>query len=124
MGFKIPRRSAILEFDGDFKGAEIACRLDVNTETYFAVTRLQNDVGDGDDESKIRAVLAFFVDHIATGWNLEDDDGQPIELTVNSLMTLPANLTLAIIPKWKEAATGVPVPLEQPSSDGNSSVEE
>lgn len=121
MGFKVPRRTAVLVFDGDYEGAEIYCRLDVNTETFFAISRLQNDAAEGDDESKIRAALGFFVDHIATGWNLEDDDGVEMPLTADSLMTLPANLSLAIIPKWKEAAAGVSAPLDETSPNGDTS---
>lgn len=121
MGFKVPRRTATLQFEGAYEGAEIYCRLDASTETYLAITRMQRDAEAADNEDNLRLVLAFFVEHIATGWNLEDDDGTAIPLTIEALMQLPANLSLAIIPAWKEAATGVPAPLGEPSTNGNTS---
>lgn len=120
MGFEIPRRYAILEFDDPYKGAEIRARLDVDTATFFAIQKLQKSVTE-DSEEDTRRALAFFVDHAAVSWNFEQD-GEVLPMTVDELMKLPAALTLAIIPKWIEAASGVPAPLDEASPDIDPSV--
>ncbi len=123
-GFRIPRRVAILEFDGEYAGAEIRARLDVDTETYFAISRLQGEVDGPNEAENLRQALGFFVDHIAIGWNLEDEDGTAIPMTVDGLMRLPWALTAALIPKWREAVTTVAAPLDDASPDTGLSVVE
>lgn len=120
MGFEIPRRFAILEFDEPYKGAEIKARLDVDTATFFAIQKLQKSVTE-DNEEDTRRALGFFLDHAAVSWNFEED-GVALPMSVDALMQLPAALTLAIIPKWIEAASGVPAPLDEVSPDTDPSV--
>lgn len=118
MGFKVPKRIAVLEFDeaSGFQGAEIRCRLDITTEAFFQVEALR-EAATADNETRIREMLTFFVDNIALEWNLEDEEtGKPYPLTVDTLMReLPPALTLNLIPLWKNAAVGVSAPLVEPS---------
>jgi hypothetical protein len=124
MGFRVQRRRATLQLDEPFEGAEIYARLDVSTGTFFELERLQaaTDIG-LTERQRLEAALAFFVDNVVTGWNLEEEDGSPIPLTVAAVMDLPVAIVSQLIPKWKEAAVGVPAPLGSPSGVGDTSAE-
>ena len=123
MGFRIERRKCRLEFDPEqfpeYAGAEIVCRLDINTEAFLDLERLQASIGgdEAPDGEKVRAMLGFFAENIVESWNLEDESG-PLPLDLASLMQLPPKLTLNLIPLWKAAAVGIDAPLGQPSPDG------
>lgn len=51
-------------------------------------------------------------------WNREDEDGQPMPPTLESLEEEEPKLVHAIIAKWNEAMVGVPAPLESDSPSG------
>lgn len=129
MGFRVERRTCVLEFDPqqfpEYAGAEIVCRLDINTEAFLDLERLQASIGgdEAPDGEKVRAMLGFFADNIVKSWNLEDETGAPLPLTVGTLMELPPKLTLNLIPLWKAAAVGIGAPLEEPSPNGDTSAE-
>lgn len=128
MGFKVPKRTAVLEFDeaSGFQGAEIRCRLDITTEAFFELQRLRDRQEEAPDSERIRQTLEFFLNNIVLGWNLEDEDtGEAIPVTIDAAMTmLPPRLTVGLVPMWMEIAIGVPAPLSEPSSSDSSSQEE
>lgn len=123
MGFKLTPRVAVLTFEEPFAGLEIRCRHDMPAEAYFKLVSDIDAVKDTEDGiAAYRAVMAMFADNIAIDWNAEDEDGQPIPLTAETLTaTIPIALGNAILPRWKEAMVGVATPLEPPSSDGDTS---
>lgn len=128
MGFRIQRRTCVLEFDPEkfpeYEGAEVHCRLDIDTEAFLELERLQSAItDDAANGEKVRAMLGFFADNIVESWNLEDENGDPLPITLDTLMAMPPKLTLNLIPLWKAAAVGIDAPLEAPSPNGELSEE-
>jgi len=64
--------------------------------------------------------LAIVVPKIRS-WNLEDKEGQPLPVSVESLMGHgDRSLAVAIVRAYVQALTGVSGPKEKPSNDGDS----
>lgn len=106
MGYKVPRRQALINFEGtDYDGAELTCVLDVDLDTFFTVSRAAvGDVG------AIEGALRTFAQRSLLEWNIEADDGTPIEVSEAAFMALPPAMGLLIISRWLEAAAS-PGPL-------------
>lgn len=113
-GFRVPRREALVEFEEghEYHGAEVRLRLDVPMGLVFEFQRLGSDG---------EAALRRFGDQILLGWNLEDDDGEPVPATADGLLTQPFGFANTLMTRWAEAVTGVPGPLGVPSSNGATS---
>lgn len=61
---------------------------------------------------------------VLVSWNLENDEGEPIPATVESLMDEDFDFVMQLIHAWIRAVTGVSAPLEKPSTSGNPSLVE
>lgn len=115
MGFKVNRRTYDLSFaeESVLHGAVIK---------VHAMT-----IGLLDEITQSETVVEwvnFLVEHIVE-WNLEDSDGNALEITkdvINNALE-PAEI-VHIINCWVGAAKGVADPLEKPSSNGKQSQEE
>jgi len=73
--------------------------------------------------------LTTIADELATvvpkiqSWNLEDGKGQPLPVSVESLMKHgDRRLAVAIVRAYMQALTGVSGPKEKPSNDGDSEI--
>ncbi len=75
------------------------------------------------DRDQERVELYQMLDAGLTGWNLEDDQGQPVPLTAQMLRAQEWSLVMAIVHAWMAAQASVSGPLEPTSSDGPPSVE-
>jgi len=71
--FKLPPRTATLQFEGDYEGAEVVVRLD-------APLNVADDLEDDDPRRNIRLIPRLVV-----SWNLEDDDG-PIPVDYDAMI--------------------------------------
>ena len=124
MGFKVPRKTALLQFEGEeFEGCEIRVALDITFEASEFMGELQSST----KERKNREALTFFVENCIISWNLEDDDGRELPLAGDTFLQLPGWFGLLIMNGWKQAiekASEVSVPLDEPSTNGSSSLEE
>ena len=116
MGYKVPRRNAIVTFeDGhDYYGAEITLSLDLPISLLFELQKLREDGSD--------AAIRLFADDVVEAWNLEDDSGQPLPANFEGASTLPAAFISALMDRWVQVATAAPAPLGQTSSDTAGSV--
>lgn len=122
MGFKVPRRDALLRFEGtDYDGAEIKCRLDISFADFFEFEKLRFA---GEDVEKVRDLVRRFAEDILIEWNLEDDDGQPIPTSVKALFDQPPAFVLLLMQEWLSAIGRVPGPLAATSNNGSTSAEE
>lgn len=116
MGYKVPRRQALIRFEGtDYDGAEITCVLDVDLDIFFTVSRAA-----GGDVGAIEAALRAFAQRSLLSWNIEDDDGTPIVASEAAFMALPPAMGLLIITRWLEAAA-TPGPLSATAPSGGGS---
>lgn len=115
MGYKLPKTTALLVFENeDYKGAEIRVRLNVPVGIYLDVLLGGDITVPGSATSAlVEAALKLIVD-----WNLEDDNGKPVPLTLDGL-TSHVDLALLnlIVSEWAEASNPS-APLEQPSANG------
>ena len=121
MGFKIPRKTARLQFEGEeFEGCEIICALEVTFEAQEELERLQK----AEDH---RAALSFFADNCIISWNLEDAGGEPMLVSGDSFYKFPGWFGVLVLNGWAEAvkeASKVDAPLGEPSKNGSTSEEE
>ena len=128
MGFQYEPRIAVMEFDGPFAGLEIRAALDLPAIRQIRVMkqlqRLQSIVATGDEEqaeAALREAMELFVT-VTDGWNWQDADGNPLPLTVDTLLTvIPGNLAFELTNKWAETVRGVPAPLVAASTSGGTS---
>jgi len=116
MGYKLPKRTALVEFDEghEYHGLRIELRLDIPMGLAFSFDR---------EDVTVEQRLREFAAATLLGWNLEDDDGNPIPATADAFMQQPFAMGILLFEKWREATTGVPAPLVEPSANGKPSAE-
>ena len=110
--FKLPEerepRTALLEFDGDYEGAQV--RMNV-TGTIGEVLDFQSLAASNDLERLCEMLVERIVD-----WNLEGH-----EISLAGFRTLPPEFVTAIVSGYLTAVAGVEAPLGRQSSAGNGS---
>jgi hypothetical protein len=79
--------------------------------------------GEEDDEGAV-VHMARMIAQQMVSWNREDEQGEPLPPTYESLEGEEPSLINLIIDKWTEAVAGVAAPLEQPSNSGATSAVE
>ena len=114
MGFRIPKRTALLVLHGDYEGGEARASLDISMEDYLVIKRWRSNETEQDEERALR----FFADKILVGWNLEDADGAPVPCTGDGMMRIPLVLAVDILGAWQGYVESIPAPLAEPSADG------
>lgn len=128
MGFRYEPRIAVLTFEEPFAGLEIRASLDLPAVRQLRLIkqlqRLQSITESGDEEQAeeaFREAMELFVT-VTDGWNWEDDEGNPLPLTADSLINLiPGNLAFRLVDRWAETVRGVDAPLaDESSSPANS----
>jgi hypothetical protein len=120
MGYKPQRKKYQLIFDesfDDLKGLEITCEALTLGEARELMDSTEGVEGlwkkqDHEHEAFIKCVLE---------WNLEGDDGDILDITVDNFRTLPAEDVKVVVVTWFQRCLGVavPAPLGNPSIDGN-----
>src|SRR3990172_12111213 len=98
-GFRVPVRTALLVFEGDYEGAEVRCVLDVPMGYLLDFSRLA-----GGDAKAIKEAFVRFSAEVVIDWNLEDDDGKAIAAKPDGLLKVPPAMANLIVGKWLEAA--------------------
>lgn len=109
MGFEVPRREALMTFEGtDFDGAEIRCRLDVPLSLYLDIMRSET-------VNQQEEVNRRWAEKVLLSWNLEQD-GEPVSADADGFLSLPPSFVNVIVAKWLESAAGVSGPLGSSSN--------
>ncbi|SFY52043.1 hypothetical protein [Streptomyces sp. F-1] len=104
--------------DGDYEGLEVTMRS-VSIGEMRAMQGTGEDSGrDGFDR------MADLVASHMVAWNREDEDGNALPPTMESLEDEEPSLINLIIDRWTDAVAGVAAPLEQPSNSGAPAPEE
>ena len=118
--FRILPRELMIAFDEDspYHGAEIWCTSHVNIEEALMVSEVFGHFGDAEYQGDTRAALAFFGDHAIKEWNLEDEDGNEIVPSAETLREQPFDFALHIIRTWTSNVLSASRPLSQESNDG------
>lgn len=135
MGFQ--RRTYNLIFtDESFSGFEVRARGG-SVDDAMAMMRLLSlggaflhptDEARRADREELYALLAGArhggIGGLLLGWNLEDDNGQPVPLTNDQLHKEELALIITVAKSWLDAVIGVPPPLSPRSPNGEPSPEQ
>ena len=128
MGFKVPRKTARLVFEGEeFEGCEIVVALDITFEAQLHMQELRGSDDEDAGPDAQRAILTLFAESALVSWNLEDDGGKPIDVTTEAFLQLPGWFGMLVLNGWGDAiktASEVSAPLDKPSKNGSSSEEQ
>lgn len=125
MGFKRERKTYKLAFTGELDGLIVRARslplgqfmeLGKLMDTEAAVTPGADDMG------KVDTLFRTFAGALMS-WNLEDDDDKPVPANVDGLYSQDLELCTAVVTAYIHAVSGVAAPLDQPSPDGDPSLE-
>lgn len=102
--FTIQRRKAVLEFEqAEYEGMRIEAKLDVDLRTFLDLQML---AGSGDaNASDLKDAFIMFGDKILEGWNLEDEEGNPVPADADGFLTLPPSVCTAVLGAWSNAAS-------------------
>lgn len=116
MGFRL-RRTYALRWDAgtDLAGLEVDMRS-TSVETLMEIKALTV----GQDERRLAEIL---IEHVAS-WNFEDESGEPLPVSVASLLKQESPVLAEIARQWYRAAAGVSAPLALESTSTAPSVEE
>jgi hypothetical protein len=119
-GFQIPERTAILEFHGDYLGAEAEVLIDVTLGEFIDFMRIDDSI---DSTIKSADEYEWFEETALRSWNIQDRKGNPIKIEKGCMMKIPRPLARAILQGWFKAVMGLPSPLEENSLSGEQSPE-
>lgn len=124
MGYKVKRKAYRLRFeDPDMDGLVVLVR-GMNTGKFieFQNAKAKQEDAGPDEMSPTEEMCRMFIDALIE-WNLEDDDGNPLPPTMESLESLDLDFSMAMVNAWPDAVKGVSDPLPQTSTGGSTSVE-
>jgi hypothetical protein len=85
-------------------------------------TRNEGDPRGGHDPLRLDHLLGRFA-RVIVSWNVEDDDGQPVPPTVQTLLDQDFAFLMAIMNSWVTAMSQAPPPLPGTSGSGGTSPE-
>lgn len=117
MGYQVAAKRYRITLE-DYPGVEIVARS-VSLATMMAIDRAGARMAE-DEAEATDAALGPFVQAIES-WNLEDESGAPLPISLASLLGLPdPQLGLQAFRAWREQQTAVPdgSPLPHPSNGG------
>jgi len=115
MGFRRESRRITLAFDDpDLNGLEVVTRS-VPLGTFMAM------LDSSSDAAKTTQLFQDFADNALLSWNLEAEDGTPVEPTLAGMKTQDTDFMLTIVKTWLDAIGSATGPLVGASSNGNTS---
>ena len=121
MGFEVPRRTAVLQFEGEeYEGCEVRCVFDISLGDLLYFDNLEAG------SQKAEEAMRRFGDSFLESWNVEIN-GESVPATGDGIMLVPAPFALMMLNAWREAMTkiaGVSDPLGDASKNGSTSEEE
>ncbi|WP_199572760.1 hypothetical protein [Streptomyces murinus] len=119
MGCKRNPKLYKLKFaDGDYEGLEVTMR-----SVSIGEMRAMQGAGEDSGRDSFDRMADLIASHMVA-WNREDEDGNALPPTMESLEDEEPALINLILSEWMEAVAGVSAPLEQPSNSGGSAPEE
>lgn len=124
MGYTPKRHVYVLDFDDpQYEGLEVRA-VSADLGTFLELTSLA-EIGDNpsmQDIGKVGDLLIGFA-KVLRGWNVTDDQGDPVPPTVDGLRSLEFGFCFAIVAAWIRATAGVAAPLAPGSNGGGPSVD-
>lgn len=126
MGFRPEETHYKLQFENEvYKGLEVTV-AEVTTGELCELLELVSEVQGGNQLSKAKQVMQLFdmLGGSLIEWNLEDRKGNPVPATAEGVKSQTLKVNLVIVEAWISAMAEVEVPLENGSSDGETSLEQ
>lgn len=121
MGFTVPSATLVLDFTGtELDGLEVKVRS-VSFAKLLEVMELVEAFEVANTVPEQGAAMNQVIDLFAgviKSWNAEDDDGQPLPATADTLRGFDFRHVLLVVKAWQDAMTGVPAPLGASSPAG------
>ena len=114
MGFVIPVKEIVLEFEGEFEAAHVVCRGSVPISTFLTFQNIEEDLETG---------FRNFADNVLIRWDLEDEHGE-IPATGDGMMRLPPDLATVILSSWSDATANPQNGSEPESLNSSTSAEQ
>ncbi|NUS26929.1 MAG: hypothetical protein HOV92_22255 [Streptomyces sp.] len=117
MGYKAKTKNITIRFaeDHEYHGAEAVLRGMTYGEWEIAV-----GLDGGEGQNTGAASVKDFVEHLIS-WNLEDEMGQPLPITMDAVKAIDKDLIAALNNAWIQALIGVhdadPLPDSSPSGE-------
>jgi hypothetical protein len=121
MGYKRKTKVYVLRFeDEEYEGLEVRAK-GASVEQLISLMNLARfgtgaKFGQGDIK-EVDALFELFASKL-TEWNLEDEDGVPVELSLAGLKSQDIDFALDVVLAWVGAVMGTSAPLEKSSPDG------
>lgn len=122
MGYKARKKIFKLVFDDDeLEGLEVrvtSLPMRDFLEVAKAASRLESVVVPmEDDMESVTGLFERFIENVKS-WNLEDEDGSMVPVSVDGLLALDLQLVLHILQSWLKAISGVSDSLGKDSTSG------
>lgn len=114
MGYRKIPKIHTLEFDGDLQGLVVRARSIKFGKVRSLLALMDEDDKDVEVMGQITKELAGAL----VSWNLEDEDGTPVELSSEAIDDLEFEEVMAIVNKWLDALTGPGKDLGKDSNSG------
>ena len=115
--FRIPKREAVLIFEGDYEGAEVRCALNLPLGQFLELQGLAI-------QGSRQDIFEQFGRTALLSWNLETEAGDAIPADSEGMKLIPAELGDLIVVEWIKAVSQPAAPLSARSANGATSEEE
>jgi len=122
-GFKVTKRTATIDFaEGhDYHGLEVEVIISIPFSTLFW---FQQSADYENSTEFTKEALHRFGDEFITSWNLEDDAGNPLPVSGDTLLGIgDYSLVTSLLEAWIQAVAEPSAPLSETSNDGDTSEE-
>lgn len=120
MGYKRKRKIYKLVFeDPDMEGLVVRARS-TSVQQFLDIQAFADAAKetDGDTVAAMKRLFATFAT-VIIDWNLEEEDGTPIEATAGALLAEDFDFAMAMVSAWLEAVAGVSAPVGKGSTPGS-----
>lgn len=117
-GYRVERKVYVLEFDDEKYAGMI---IKVHGFTVREGIDIEAMLGaDKEGKERLEQWLRTFAERIVD-WNLEDENGEKLPISYDTLQDMDFDFVLPMFHGWRRAVMDVSVPLEQESSNGDTS---
>lgn len=120
MGFRTAKKTITLRFEEpELEGLEIRA-ASATVGEVIDYTHMAEAIEKANNDEKVDS-FSNLLDLFATkliGWNLEEENGDPIPATREGLRSLDLELARDIAKAWLQGVIGVSTPLPKPSTTG------
>lgn len=113
-GFRRKRKVFKLTFE-DYEGLEVEVKS-VPVRKLLDVLQLADAMTGKPTQEQVEELFGWFADRIVS-WNYEDEDGNPLPATLDTLLDDDFDFALKMVMAWVQAVSAITVPsIEAPAN--------